>query len=192
MEMVLSLDSRELEVDIGSGLGSFTIKAAEENPDRIYVGIDINAASWHKAELLRKSRVICNAQFVHAEAMKYIASYISDASVSAFHLYFPTPRTTPLRESNILARELHGWLLTPAFMTELIRAARSGCVLRVATDHDAYFAYAAQLIEAFGLTAMEWTSPIRDTRFGYLVGTGCERRQRSLGLAIKYLQCVLG
>ena len=180
-----------IEIDIGCGLGTFTLALAGERPLALVIGIDVNEESFIKCENQKRSQGIKNAHFVHAEARDYIEQFVRDKSVSDYHLYFPTPWVGGIRNTNILAGDLNGWLFGPPLLAELLRTAAPGARLRLVTDHDSYFEYACKIVGLAGLGVQEWQDPIRRKPIGDLIGTGCERRQRSLGRSIRYLQCLL-
>lgn len=182
---------QRIEIDCGSGAGEFTLAAARDFPETTFIGVDINR-HWHTvAEAKRREGGLSNAHFIHAELMDYLTRYVPSASISGFHVYFPTPHMGPVVRTNPLAKNLRGWLVTPTFIEELRRTAVPGATLRFATDHRPYAAAVTQLIEAMGLTLLPWTEPLTSGPVDLLVGTGCEREMRRHGKDILFLQCAL-
>ena len=188
---MLGDESHRIEIDIGCGLGSFTLAAALEFPHVSFIGIDLNEKSFEQCEENKRNLGIKNAHFFHAEALSYFERYVPDKSISAFHIYFPTPYVGPIRRTNVLGANLDGWLFGPRLLAELLRTSMHGAQLRFVTDHSPYFEYASRIVAVAGLTAQSWIDPIHRKPVDQLIGTGCERRQRNLNKQIKYLQCTL-
>jgi tRNA (guanine-N7-)-methyltransferase len=80
-----------LEVEIGSGKGLFMRSAAESHPERNFLGIEIarKYARFSAAQLAK--RELTNAVMVAGDAAPVLHELLPDASVSAFHVYFPDP-----------------------------------------------------------------------------------------------------
>lgn len=180
-----------IEIDCGAGRGDFTLAAAHDHPGTTFIGVDLNLHQHKISEAKRRERGLANVHFVHAELMDYLVRYVPSASISGFHVYFPTPHMASVARTNPLAKNLRGWLVTPAFMEELRRAALPGATLRFATDHRPYATAVIQLIEAMGLPLLPWTEPLTSGPVDLLVGTGCERDMRALGRDVLFLQCAL-
>ena len=70
-ELIEPYDNR-VTVDLGTGDGLFVCRAARENPDRFYIGIDINAAALRKiSEKIHRKPAkggLANVLFVQASA----------------------------------------------------------------------------------------------------------------------------
>ncbi len=183
--------SQRTEIDCGSGRGNFTIEGAREHPDTTFIGVDINLNQHKVSEAARRKSQLPNAHFVHAEVKDYLVRYVPDATISAFHVYFPTPHMSSIIRENALAQDLRGWLISPGFIEELRRAALPGATMRFATDHRPYANEVSQLVARMNLTVLPWTEPLAHKSVGDLVGTGCERAMRRRGRDIHFLQCAL-
>lgn len=170
---------RRTELDIGCGHeGRFALAAALEHSDIRIIGIDINEHSFASAEAARRHLDIDNVEFVHGEARKWLCDHVPDHAIDAFHLYFPTPYTGPIRKHNVLGAEVKGWLFTVDFVRELQRVAVPGATLRVATDSRPYFENVRRVAAEIGLPEINWADPLKNKPLGELVGTGCERKMR--------------
>jgi len=164
---------------------------ALENPLVRFIGIDINEVS-HATSVARQRQNRCeNVLFIHAEAAKYVSANVADESVSAFHIYFPTPYIGEIRDHNILGGSLKGRLVQKQFLLMLQRKARAGAVFRLITDVEPYFTFVASKAEDLGLAFQPWTSPLRREPLDGLVGSGCEREQLALNKKLWRLQCLL-
>lgn len=80
-----------LEIEIGSGKGLFLTRAAQTFPAHDFVGIEIaRAYAAHCAARLAKAAV-SNALMLSGDGVSWVERWVPDASVSAFHIYFPDP-----------------------------------------------------------------------------------------------------
>jgi len=80
-----------LEVEVGSGKGLFIQNAAQSNPDRCYLGIEVmrKYARFCAARLARHQ--LQNALMVQGDGLRVFREYLGDQSVAAVHVYFPDP-----------------------------------------------------------------------------------------------------
>ena len=120
-----------LEVDLGTGDGSFLAAIAAENPERNFLGIE---------RLLGRVRTACrkieragltNARILRIEISSAVERLLPAESVSVFHLMFPDPwpkrRHAPRR------------LVSETFLLSLHRALCPEGIVRIATDAPDYF-----------------------------------------------------
>jgi tRNA (guanine-N7-)-methyltransferase len=80
-----------LEVELGSGDGSFLVDYAREHPDRNFLGVERLLGRLRKLD--RKGRLagVTNLRGVRIES-SYLLRYLLPAqSVMALHIYFPDP-----------------------------------------------------------------------------------------------------
>jgi tRNA (guanine-N7-)-methyltransferase len=80
-----------LEVEIGSGKGLFLTAAAESQPGRNFLGIEVSEryARYCAARLARRG--LENARMIEGDGQRVFAEFLPDASVVAVHVYFPDP-----------------------------------------------------------------------------------------------------
>jgi tRNA (guanine-N7-)-methyltransferase len=177
---------RPLEIEIGSSHGEFICHIAREHPERNFLGIEIIAEKCSDATARAQANKLTNVRIVHAEAHAYIRHHIITKTVSAIHVYFPTPYPNGLNRSIGLAKPLRARLLSPAFVTECYRVLAPDATLRVATDHAGYFRTILSLLRPPEFSLVPWHSPLRRPSGGMILGTGCERlqnRKRQIHLA---------
>jgi tRNA (guanine-N7-)-methyltransferase len=79
-----------LEVEIGCGNGHFLCEYAAEKPDATLLGIDIKPKRCSKAREKAERRGYDNIFIINESAEKVLRE-LPDASVDAFHIYFPDP-----------------------------------------------------------------------------------------------------
>lgn len=117
-----------VEVEIGSGTGTFLVPAAAANQEINFLGIE-NARSRAKmVEEAVHQQGLRNVIVLAADGGCVVDQLIPAASVSAYHVYFPDPWWK--------RRHHRRRLFTPAFVAALARTLIPGGRLYVATDVD--------------------------------------------------------
>lgn len=171
---------RPLEIEIGSGKGTFLVQQAPNQPGSNFLGIEYA----HDFYLYAADRVrrlgIANVKMLCIDAGEFVHWRVPDSSVSVIHLYFPDPwpKTRHHRRRMICDR----------FLQDCVRVLVPGGELRVATDH---FDYWTWMQEHFARWAGEGESgrpfqrlafqPPQGAQEGELVGTNFERKYRIEG-----------
>lgn len=173
-----------LEVEIGSGKGTFLIAEGGARPDTLFLGVERARRYWlYAADRLRR-REQGNVRLLHADALEALAA-LSPDTAAALHVYFPDP--WPKRRHR--HRRL---LLHPSFLTEAERVMRPGAALRVVTDDREYF---ARIREALAARRRLIPCPYRPPLSagpGEFVGTNFERKYRAAGRVIFAVAACLG
>jgi tRNA (guanine-N7-)-methyltransferase len=186
-------DRREapLELEIGSGKGTFIVRAAERRPGVNFIGVEYARAFWLYAADRCRRRGLGHVRMVYADAGDVVRWYLPDRSIRQMHVYFPDPWPK--------ARHHKRRLIQAPFLEQAHRVledpreadAEAGCI-RIATDHADYFAW---MEEAFAAVADRFerlpfepyageAEPMGvDERAdeGELVGTNFERKYRKAG-----------
>ena len=157
-----------VELEIGSGKGTFLVSVAEKSPERNFIGIEwAKAYADFSADRLRRHGLL-NCRVVRADAPWWIRCHVPADSIAALHIYFPDPWPK--------ARHHKRRLIQPAFMVEALRMLSPGGKFRVVTDHAGYFEHIRQVFSGFaGLVSIPFESPVRDQN-GLVVGTNFERK----------------
>ena len=136
---------RPVQVEIGSGKGRFLIRAAERDPGSNWVGLERRWSSLALGvERIVKSG-LTNVVYVRCDGMEVVRRYLPQASVSAFHVYYPDPWW---KERHRKRR-----VFQPPFVADLARGLTPGGQLRMTTDVGEYFAEILDVIGASGLFA---------------------------------------
>jgi tRNA (guanine-N7-)-methyltransferase len=119
-----------LELEIGSGKGTFLVQQATQTPDVNYIGIEYAKAYWrHAADRCRRHQ-LANVRMLYAEAGAFVRNYVPDGCLRQVHVYFPDPWPK--------ARHHKRRLVQPGTVELLADALRPGGVLRLATDVAGY------------------------------------------------------
>jgi tRNA (guanine-N7-)-methyltransferase len=177
---------RPLELEIGSGKGTFLLNQAKLTPEVNYIGLEWARQFWMYAADRCRRHALENVRVVRAEAAGFVRSYVADASLRQVHIYFPDPwpKTRHNKRRLIQAgflREL--WrVLEPPEVINPANPQAAGGVIRLATDHADYFDW---MVEEAGKVAdlferLPFESPASAGE-GELVGSNFERKYRREG-----------
>ena len=129
-----------VELEIGSGKGTFLLGIAQALPNHNYVGIEYaKAYADFAADRLRRHGTH-NARLVAAEATWWIRCHIPDNSLAAVHVYFPDPWPKTKQQKRRL--------IQLPFLKEVHRILTPGGKLRLVTDHADYFAHMKAMLAA--------------------------------------------
>ena len=168
-----------LEVEIGSGKGSFLVAQSEICPDALFLGVERARRYWlYAADRLRR-RGRPNARIVRGDALETLEA-LPPGSVSGLHVYFPDP--WPKR------RHAHRRLLIqPAFFAACERVLVPTGVLRAVTDDPGYFVQIEEALATRPKLARRPYEPPVSAREGELAGSNFERKYRLEGRRIQAL-----
>jgi tRNA (guanine-N7-)-methyltransferase len=125
--------AQPLEIEIGSGKGSFLLQQAAREPDVNYLGIEWAGEFYaYTADRLRRSG-LTNVRMLNADATEFLRWRCPSAIARVIHLYFSDP--WPKR------RHHKKRVVQDAFMADAHRVITPGGELRIVTDHDDYWAW---------------------------------------------------
>jgi tRNA (guanine-N7-)-methyltransferase len=80
-----------LEVELGSGDGSFLVEYARQSPDRNFLGVERLLGRLRKLDRKGRAAGLTNLRGIRIES-SYLLRYLLPAqSVTSLHLYFPDP-----------------------------------------------------------------------------------------------------
>jgi tRNA (guanine-N7-)-methyltransferase len=131
-----------VEIEIGSGDGTFLMARAAAFPARNFLGIERSPSRARRLAERVARRDLPNVRTLQADATCLMASLIPAASVGAVHVYFPDP--WPKRG------HAHRRIFTAAFAAALARALEIDGRLFVATDVVDYASVARDHVLATG------------------------------------------
>ncbi|MBI3192783.1 MAG: tRNA (guanosine(46)-N7)-methyltransferase TrmB [Pedosphaera parvula] len=127
-----------LEMELGSGDGSFLIEYARLHPDRNFIGVERLFGRLKKLAKKGLRLGVNNLRVMRLEA-SYLVQYLLPAnSVTALHIYFPDPWPKRRHHKNRLINE--------AFVKTVREALAPRGVIYLRTDNTEYF---AQMTEVF-------------------------------------------
>jgi tRNA (guanine-N7-)-methyltransferase len=127
-----------LEIELGSGDGSFLVAWARLHPERNFLGIERLAGRLRKLDRKGRRAGLHNLRGMRVENVYFTQYLVPPDSVAAFHIYFPDPWPKKRHAANRL--------IQPPLAAWLHRALAAEGVVYVRTDHTDYF---AQMLEVF-------------------------------------------
>lgn len=119
-----------VEIEIGSGDGVFLEAWAKRHPERTFLGLERSPSKARRLGARFLARPIPNVRTLQADARCLVTTIVPDASVDAYHVYFPDPWP---KRGHAPRR-----IFTAEFVAELARTLRSGGLLWFATDVAGY------------------------------------------------------
>lgn len=157
-----------VELEIGSGKGTFITDQAEARPEVNFLGIEwARFFQRYACDRLRRHHCESNARCVRAEASYFLKEFVPDASLSVLHIYFPDPWPK--------VRHNKRRLIKPEFMPEVSRVLKPGGRLQVVTDHADYWSQIELTVRGSTLNVVDYQRP-GSAGDGEYVGTNFERK----------------
>ena len=177
-------NANPVEMEIGTGKGTFLTDQAKARPEVNFLGIEW--ANWfyrYAADRLRRNGCT-NTRMVRAEASYFFREFVPDGSLSVLHVYFPDP--WPKK------RHHKRRLLQPPFLKTVERVLAPGARLQVVTDHQGYFEETIEpAVRGSNLTVIDYNRP-GSAGEGEFVGTNFERKYRREGRPFYAIAAVKG
>jgi len=129
-----------LEVELGSGDGSFLVDYAKLHPERNFLGVERLLGRLRKLDRKGRRAGLTNLRGVRIESGYFLEYLLPRNSVSALHVYFPDPWPKRKHWKNRLINDR---------FPELARQALApGGVVYLRTDHEDYFARMTNVFNA--------------------------------------------
>jgi tRNA (guanine-N7-)-methyltransferase len=94
-----------LEVELGSGDGSFFIHWAKQHPDHNFLGIERLLGRLRKLDRKAQRAGLANTRLLRIEASYFLEYLLPAASCSILHVYFPDPWPKRKHRKNRLVNE---------------------------------------------------------------------------------------
>lgn len=165
-------NANPVELEIGSGKGTFLLAIAQEKPEANYIGFEwAREYAEYAADRLRRHNLL-HTRIVNAEATWWLRCHVPDASIAALHIYFPDPWPK--------TRHHKRRLIQLPFIKEAHRILKPGAVMRLVTDHAEYFAWMQDVLRnqtLLEIVPFESPVPLKaDAPAGSIVGTNFERK----------------
>ncbi len=127
-----------VEVEIGSGKGTFLLHQARNNSNINYLGIEY-ANKFYRFSVDRLARWgMTNVRLLRTDARDFIRCSIGDGCVQAYHIYFPDPWPKKRQQKRRFFR--------PETILHVARTLAVGGELRTATDHAEYYDWICELM----------------------------------------------
>ncbi|CAG0997871.1 tRNA (guanine-N(7)-)-methyltransferase [Phycisphaerales bacterium] len=181
--------SMPLEIEIGSGKGTFLLEQAATRPTTNYLGIEWAREFYlYAADRIRR-RGLPNVRMLNADATEFLRWRCPDAFAGVIHLYYSDPWPKKRHHKNRVVQD--------RFLADAWRILTPGGELRLVTDHPELWEWyedfigrwtrpcepdAPQLIgrpgpafEKRDFTPPEWVDD------EHVIGTNYERKTRAAG-----------
>ena len=168
--------SAPVEMEVGSGKGTFLLEEAKAFPEKNFFGVEW-ANKYYKLAVDRMGRWdTANVRLMRTDAAGFIAEHIADESIGVFHLYFPDP--WPKKRHNKRR------FFCDENLIQLLRILKPDGIINIATDHADYFEQmtevAGRAVEQGTVKKIEFLRPA-GAEDGELVGTNYERKYMKEG-----------
>jgi tRNA (guanine-N7-)-methyltransferase len=178
---------RPLEIEIGSGKGTFLVQQAALKPQTNFMGFEWAREFFLYAADRCRRRALENIRLVNADATEFLHWRCPDAIARVIHLYFSDP--WPKR------RHHRRRVVQDRFLEDVQRVLEPGGELRIVTDHDEYWTWIQDHVARWSTARSGDTSngsgnpPFEQVPFarpesageGELVGSNFERKYRREG-----------
>ncbi len=164
--------NQPLEVELGSGDGSFLAQWAAAHPEHNFIGVERLLGRLRKLDRKGLRLGLKNLRVMRIEAGYFVGYLLPPGAVAAFHVYFPDPWPKRKHRKHRLVNE--------AFVRATARALAPGGRVWLRTD-DAD--YQAQMIQVFG--AAKEFKPIETPAELAGVVTDFEREFNARGVATR-------
>ena len=128
-----------IEIELGSGDGSFLVECARRNPQRNFIGIERLLGRIRKLDRKGRRAGLTNLRGVRIESSYFLQYLLPTHSAEAIHVYFPDPWPKRKHRRHRLINERF-----PALARE---ALTPGGTVYLRTDDPDYF---QQMQEVFG------------------------------------------
>ena len=165
----------ETVIEVGSGKGMFLVAAAEDDPGRNFLGIEIADKYARYAASRLAKRGLTNARVIFGDALEVFRK-LPEGSIAEVHVYFPDPWWKK--------RHRKRRVLNERFLKDIQRVLQPGGRLHFWTDVKEYFDTTLELIAEVTSLAGPIDVPERASEHDLDFHTNFERRTRQSGRAV--------
>lgn len=133
-------NANPVELDVGCGRGMFLFNASTTQPERNFLGVELDFKEGRRGAKRLFKRQQPNARVVGGDANYLLDHLIRPASLAAVHVYFPDPWWKK--------RHRKRRVMTEAFARDIERTLAAGGTLHFWTDVEEYFQETLALLAA--------------------------------------------
>jgi len=123
----------KISVEVGFGSGKHLLYQAEQNPDTLFIGLEIHTPSAQQVLKQIELQGLENIWVVNYDARLFLEMLPSNVCEQIF-VHFPVPWD----------KKPHRRVISPSFLEESMRVLREGGRLELRTDSDNYYWYALE------------------------------------------------
>ncbi|MEA3372506.1 MAG: tRNA (guanosine(46)-N7)-methyltransferase TrmB [Campylobacterota bacterium] len=135
---------REVRIEVGFGSGRHLLHQARENPDILFIGLEIHKASIEQVLKQINIQQLDNILLLDYDARLFM-EFVPSNIVGRIYVHFPVPWD----------KKLHRRVIGEAFVNEAIRVLKHGGRLELRTDSENYFQYAYETFTALNKVKLE-------------------------------------
>jgi tRNA (guanine-N7-)-methyltransferase len=140
-----------LEIEIGAGKGDFILEYAAANPEKNFLAIELSGTVGQLLAVRCGRAELPNVRVAKMDARTLVNLMLPDASVAAFHIYYPDPWP---KERHIKHR-----MVSPYFVGNLSRALSENGAVYAASDVKEWAAEIFAMLEAGEFRRIEKEPP---------------------------------
>jgi len=129
-----------VEVELGSGDGSFLIEWARRHPDRDFIGVERLLGRIRKLDRKCQKNQLTNILGLRIEAAYCVEYLLPPAATAAIHIYFPDPWPKRRHHKNRLVNE--------RFATLVRESLKPSASVHLRTDNTDYFTQMCSVFDA--------------------------------------------
>jgi len=180
-------NNHPITLEVGCGKGEYTVGLAERYPERNFLGLDIKGDRIWRGSTRAEALGLTNVGFVRTRAHDLL-THFAPGELSEIWITFPDPRP---RDRDIKRR-----LTAPRFLNLYQQVLRPSGLIHLKTDNEGLFDYTLEVLhERQGATILAQTKDLYATPellpHAEDIQTTFERKYRTLGVPIKYVQFTL-
>jgi len=140
-----------LEIEIGAGRGDFMLEYASVNPEKNFLAIELSGTVGQLLAMRCGRAELPNVRVAKMDARTLVNLMLPDASVAAFHIYYPDPWP---KERHIKHR-----MVTPFFVRNLSRALSEKGAVYAASDVKEWAEEIFAMLDAGGFRRIDKEPP---------------------------------
>ena len=166
-----------LEIELGSGKGTFLVQQADRQRDTNFLGIEWSSPFYRfAADRLRRHELV-NTKMMHGDGAEFISFWCADAVATVLHLYFLDPWPKARHHKRRVVQE--------QTLQQFHRVLQPGGLVHLVTDHDQLWDwYQEHFNAASGLFEVRPFDSPESAEGDEVIGTNFERKYREQGRPI--------
>ena len=129
---------KEIWVEVGFGSGTHLLHQAQQNPDKLIIGLEIHTPSIEQVLKQLKLQNIENVLVINYDARLFL-EFLKSNSVGRVFVHFPVPWD----------KKPHRRVMSVDFIQESLRVLKIDGTLELRTDSPNYFEYSSGLLDSF-------------------------------------------
>ena len=129
---------KEIWVEVGFGSGTHLLHQAQQNPDKLIIGLEIHTPSIEQVLKQLKLQNIDNVLVINYDARLFL-EFLKSNSVGRVFVHFPVPWD----------KKPHRRVMSVDFIQESLRVLKIDGTLELRTDSPNYFEYSSGLLNSF-------------------------------------------